>query len=128
MARTGRPKIKIDRVEFEKLCAIFCTEVEIAGFFECSLDTLNRWCKRTYKMTFADIYSIKSSLGKVSLRRTQFKLAQEGDFRAAKWLGQQVLGQSDKVLTVNETNLRAAVAVVDKDELRKANDELESEC
>lgn len=128
MARTGRPKSIIDKAEFEKLCGIFCTEVEIASFFDVDIATLNRWCKRNYKMTFAEVYPIKSSFGKISLRRTQFKLAQDGDFRAAKWLGQQVLGQSDKVLTVNETNLRAAVAVVDKDELRKVNDELESEC
>ena len=30
MAKTGRPKIEIDQKQFEGLCAIFCTEEEIA--------------------------------------------------------------------------------------------------
>ena len=53
MARTGRPTIKIDKDNFEKLCGLQCTLVEIAGFFNCSEDTIQRWCRRTYKMTFA---------------------------------------------------------------------------
>ena len=69
MARTGRPKKVINQKLFENLCGIQCTEAEICGVLECSADTLNRWCKRTYKMTFADTYKSKSQVGKSSLRR-----------------------------------------------------------
>lgn len=102
MARTGRPKKEIDKKQFESLCALFCTEEDIADFFDCSIDTVNNWCKRTYKdengkeMTFSDVYKKKNSKGKVSLRRCQFKLA-EKNASMAIWLGKQYLGQSDNI-------------------------------
>lgn len=102
MARTGRPKKEIDKKQFESLCALFCTEEDIADFFDCSIDTVNNWCKRTYKdengkeMTFSDVYKKKNSKGKVSLRRYQFKLA-EKNASMAIWLGKQYLGQSDNI-------------------------------
>ena len=94
MARTGRPKKVINQKLFENLCGIQCTEVEICGVLECSADTLNRWCKRTYKMTFADTYKSKSHVGKSSLRRAQWNLAQKNASMAI-WLGKQYLGQRD---------------------------------
>lgn len=94
MARTGRPKKVINQKLFEDLCGIQCTEVEICGVLECSADTLNRWCKRTYKMTFADTYKSKSQAGKSSLRRAQWNLAQKNASMAI-WLGKQYLGQRD---------------------------------
>lgn len=96
MARTGRPKKVINQKLFENLCGIQCTEAEICGVLECSEDTLNRWCKRTYKMTFADTYKSKSQVGKSSLRRAQWKLA-EKNASMAIWLGKQYLGQRDIV-------------------------------
>ena len=95
MARTGRPKKVINQKLFENLCGIQCTEAEICGVLECSADTLNRWCKRTYKMTFADTYKSKSQVGKSSLRRAQWKLA-EKNASMAIWLGKQYLGQRDE--------------------------------
>lgn len=96
MAKTGRPKKKIDQKQFENLCAIQCTESEICAVLGCCEDTLNAWCKRTYKATFSDTYKEKHQLGKCSLRRTQFKLA-EKNATMAIWLGKQYLGQRDVV-------------------------------
>lgn len=98
MAKTGRPKIEIDKVQFEKLCAIQCTLPELAGFFDCSEDTIERWCKREYKMTFAEVFKRKSVDGKISLRRTQFRMAEKSTVMAI-WLGKQYLGQSDKIIS-----------------------------
>lgn len=94
MAKMGRPKIEIDKTKFEKLCGIMCTLDEIAGVFECSEDTIERWCKETYKTTFADISKRYQGTGKSSLRRMQFKLA-ERSAAMAIWLGKQYLGQKD---------------------------------
>ena len=44
----ARPRKEIDVDEFEKLCGFMCTEEEISEFFDVSVDTLQRWCKRTY--------------------------------------------------------------------------------
>lgn len=94
MARTGRPTIKIDKDNFEKLCGLQCTLVEIAGFFNCSEDTIQRWCRRTYKMTFAETYKTHSQQGKIALRRYQMKLAEKSAAMAI-FLGKQLLSQRD---------------------------------
>ena len=95
MAKTGRPKIKIDKTMFESLCGIQCTEEEIADCFGCCEDTLNAWCKRTYGSTFSEVYKKKSCKGKRSLRRMQFEAAQAGNVTMQIWLGKQWLGQHE---------------------------------
>ncbi len=90
----ARPRIEIDKSQFEKLCSIQCTQEEIAGFFNCSPDTIERWCKREYKEGFAEIYSKKRGVGKISLRRSQFRMAETNPTMAI-WLGKQYLGQRE---------------------------------
>ena len=99
--KMGRPKKEIDQNTFEKLCGIMCTLDEIAGVFSCSEDTIERWCKETYKSTFADISKRFQGTGKSSLRRMQFKLA-ERSAAMAIWLGKQYLGQKDTVEIENK--------------------------
>lgn len=94
MARTGRPKKNIDKEQFESLCGLQCTLDEICGWFGVCSDTLESWCKRTYKMNFSEIFKQKRGVGKISLRRRQWKLA-EKNANMAIWLGKQYLWQSD---------------------------------
>lgn len=96
MAQMGRPRIEINKEEFEKLCALLCSEEEIASWFNVSVDTLCRWCKREYNLTFAEIYKTKSEKGKIALRRYQFKLAEKYPAMAI-FLGKQYLGQRDNI-------------------------------
>jgi hypothetical protein len=96
MARAGRPKKQIDKNYFEKLCSLQCTLIEIASFFDCSIDTIERFCKREYNANFAEVLNKYASVGKISLRRSQFKLA-ERSATMAIWLGKQILGQEDKI-------------------------------
>ena len=98
----GRPKSKIEREQFEKLCNIQCTLEEIAGFFDCCDDTINNWCKKEYGETFSEVYKKKSIVGKISLRRLQFQLA-EKNAPLCIWLGKQYLGQRDIKETEEET-------------------------
>lgn len=100
----ARPKIEIDSDDFEKLCGMHCTAAEIAGFFGCSVDTIERWCKRTYKMGFADCFKRFSAPGKISLRRKQYHVAMDGNVSMLIFLGKQYLGQSDKVETVHSVD------------------------
>lgn len=92
----GRPKKELDIEEFEKLCALQCTEEEMCSWFNVDDKTLTRWCKDTYNMSFSEIFKIKRSKGKVSLRRTQMKMAKT-NVTMAIWLGKQYLGQTDKI-------------------------------
>ncbi|GAH61840.1 unnamed protein product, partial [marine sediment metagenome] len=54
MSKSGRPKIKIDWEEFNKLEIMQCTIEEIASWFGCSVDTIERRVKEKYEMTFAE--------------------------------------------------------------------------
>ena len=94
----ARKKIEIDLEQFKKLCNLQCTLKEIAGFFDCSEDTIERWCKRTFKKRFNEVFNDYSAQGKISLRRSQFKLAEKSAAMAI-WLGKQYLGQRDKDIT-----------------------------
>ena len=86
----GRPKKKIDYELVGKLAAIQCTEIEIAGILDISERTLQRDAE------FCRIYSLKKDSGKASLRRMQWKKAEEGNATLLIWLGKQYLGQTDK--------------------------------
>lgn len=97
MARTGRPRIEIDVEEFKKLCTMQATLEEIAGWFDCSADTIENFCKREFKTTFSDAFKRFSAGGKISLRRKQFHVAMDGNATMLIFLGKQYLGQSDKV-------------------------------
>lgn len=81
-------------MDFEKLCALQCTQQEICDFLEVDHKTLTKWCKRTYGKDYSQVYSEKRSGGKVSLRRLQFRLAEKSAAMAI-FLGKNILGQSD---------------------------------
>jgi hypothetical protein len=95
MAIKGRPPILIDWVEFDKLCAIQATLEEIAGWFQCSVDTIENKVKEEKGMLFSEYYAQKRSTGKISLRRAQHNMALKNPTMAI-WLGKNWLDQSDK--------------------------------
>lgn len=119
--KLGRPLKEIDRVQFEKLCNLQCTLLEIAGFFNCSDDTIERWCKRTYKTTFAECFKTFSQSGKISLRRTQFKLA-ERSAAMAIFLGKQYLGQTDKTEMDVNTQIQNPLEGISTEDIKKLID------
>ena len=92
----ARPRKEIDQKQFENLCGLQCTLEEICGWFGVTDKTLNSWCKRTYSKSFSEVFRQKRSTGKISLRRSQWRLA-EKNASMAIWLGKQYLGQKDIV-------------------------------
>lgn len=90
----GRPRIEIDKEQFEKLCGLQCPKDEIADWFNCSEDTIERWCKREYDENFADVFAKKRGRGKIALRRSQWELARKSAAMAI-FLGKQYLGQTE---------------------------------
>ena len=102
----GRPQIPIDQKQFEKLCGLQCTQEEITDFFSCSIDTLDRWCIRTYGQSFAKVFKEKRSGGKISLRRKQWLLADKSPAMAI-FLGKNYLGQTDNVVVENPAQTSA---------------------
>jgi len=105
--RIGRPHKIIDKLQFEDMCRLNCTEEEIALILRVDRHTLENWCERTYNVAFSTVYHTYAEEGKMSLRRAQQRLA-ETNPQMAIWLGKQMLGQRDVVeqdirATVNET-------------------------
>lgn len=94
----ARPKKYINKKQFESLCAIQCTREEICDVLDVTEKTLNRWCKEEYGENFSLVFRQKKSLGKTSLRRNQWKLAEAGNYTMQIWLGKQMLGQSENAI------------------------------
>ena len=88
--KVGRPKKIIDYQAVEKLACLHCTQEEIASFLGVSTVTLRG------DEEFLAIYKKGFDNGKMSLRRLQWKQAEEGNTTMLIWLGKQMMGQRDK--------------------------------
>ena len=99
---------RIEKKQFEKLCQLQCTILEICDYFEVEDDTLNSWCKKTYKKTFSEIFKIKRGKGQISLRRMQWQQAEKNPTMAI-WLGKQYLGQRDNIEVKAENTNRITI-------------------
>jgi hypothetical protein len=94
--KTGRPRVEINWDEFDKLCAFQCTLIELAAWFECSVDTIERSVVREKKMPFAAYFDQKRGKGKIALRRVLFQNALNGNVPIGIWLSKQYLGMTEK--------------------------------
>lgn len=111
----ARPKKQIDYDTVEKLASIQCTQEEIANFLNLSVRTLQR------DDEFCRIYKKGMDNGRMSLRRTQFKLA-EHNTSMAIFLGKQYLGQKDIVETDNTKEISKVEELLTKIEKEASND------
>lgn len=86
----GRPKKPIDWKEAEKLCAIQCSEEEIADWFHVSIDTLARRLKEEKDSSFKEFFELHRVQGKIALRRNMFRMSEKHPsmaiFLAKNWL------------------------------------------
>src|SRR5580698_10421636 len=89
-----RPKAKIDMAELEKLCGMQCTDEEIAAWFGVCTKTIERSRR---KAQFRDVMDHGKAKGRVSVRRSLFRLAAAGNIAAAIFLAKNVLGYRDVV-------------------------------
>lgn len=104
----GRPKKQIDYEVVEKLASIQCTQEEIAHFLNISVRTLQR------DEEFCRLYKKGIDNGKMSLRRTQFKIAEKGNASMAIFLGKQYLGQRDIIETDNAKEITKVEELLSK--------------
>lgn len=86
--------IQIDKDAFESLCAILCTEKEMAAHFGCTVAELKRWVRATYGAPYKKVYDRLSEAGRIAIRRSQLELARTSA-PMAMWLGKQYLNQRD---------------------------------
>jgi hypothetical protein len=81
----------VDADVMQRLAAICCTMTEIAAVTGVSVATLER--------RYAEPIKRGREIGKATLRREQYRLAMNGNPTMLIWLGKQLLGQTDKVVT-----------------------------
>lgn len=103
MAKMGRPLKEFDLKAFQDLVGLGCDQEEICWYFRddngkpANIDTLTRWCKRTFDMTFQEYYRQNGGMAmKIKLRRNQLKLSEKSASMAI-FLGKNYLGQKDVV-------------------------------
>jgi hypothetical protein len=106
MARRGTAA-SINLAELEKLAAMQCTDEEIAAWFNVSPRTIER---RRKSPVFAETICRGKARGRISLRRAQLKILEQGNATMGIWLGKQYLGQADQI-DVN-TNHQTIVLVM----------------
>lgn len=93
-AQMSRQPKEIDEKQFRALCELQCTLPEFASVFQCSQSTIDRWCQREYGKTFGEAYKEFSPFGKMSLRRSLFRLSTK-NAAVAIFMAKQYLGMSD---------------------------------
>ena len=101
MAKAGRPTKEYDAKTFVDLIGLGCSADEICWFFrdECgkpaNIDTLSRWCVRTFGMNFQEFRLKNGAMHlKLKLRQNQMKLSEKSAAMAI-FLGKNYLNQKD---------------------------------
>jgi hypothetical protein len=87
--KIGRPKAEIDAAMVLKMAQWGAKTVEIADFFNVSVDTIDN--------RFSEILEKGRSELKMSLRQWQLTAAKNGNATMLVWLGKQMLGQKDNL-------------------------------
>lgn len=123
MNKGGRPRAQIDKVQFENLCRLQCTEKEILSWFDITDKTLTRWCKETYGKGFSDVFREKREGGLISLRRAQWRLA-EKNASMAIFLGTNYLGQKNTYKQDVTADVKATMTAEDMKVVQNVSERL----
>lgn len=119
----GRKPVPIDLSELEKLCALHCTDEEIAHFFGVSTRTIEN---RRKQRAFDDVMKRGRAKGRISVRRSQMRLLEDGNSAMGIWLGKQLLGQREVITNELTGNGGGPIAIGGKLELSRLTiDELQ---
>ena len=116
----ARPEAKIDLVELEKLCGMQCTDEEIAAFFNVSTRTIER--RRKVKR-FSEIMDHAKAKGRVSVRRSLFRMAAKDNVAAAIFLSKNLLGYRDVVNTEHSGLAGGPIQIAARPNLSQLTDE-----
>jgi len=101
----GKTPTPIDWKSVQLMCSMLATYREIASKMGVAVATIERRCKKECKMSFSEFYEKHSADGKLSIRRAQFQLMQDGNATMAIYLGKVVLGQREATAVVQDDAL-----------------------
>jgi hypothetical protein len=89
----GRKSASIDLAELEKLCALQCTDEDLAAVFGVTVRTIER--RRQRQAAFAAAMEQGRAKGRLSVRRSLFIQAANGNTAASIFLAKNLLGYRD---------------------------------
>jgi len=116
----ARPEANIDLVELEKLCSMQCTDEEVAAFFGVSTRTIER---RRKVEKFREIMDNAKAKGRISVRRSLFRLAANGNIAAAIFLAKNLLGYRDVINNELSGLAGGAIQIAARPNLSQLTDE-----
>src|SRR5262249_48250973 len=117
--RAKRKAVQIDLEQLEKLCALQCTDAEIAAWFHVSTRTLEN---RRQQHQFAEAIERGRTKKRISVRRHQMKLLEAGNSTMAVWLGKQLLSQQDVITAEHVDTDNGPIQVAVNPDLKRLND------
>lgn len=94
--KMGRPVVEIDETQLKALCRLKPTLKDVAAFFNCSEDTIDRKCKELGAKTFADFRDQNMVHTRFSLIRTAIRKAENGDNTMLIFCLKNLCGWADK--------------------------------
>jgi hypothetical protein len=115
-----RTKVELDLQELEKLCAMQCTDEEIAAWFGVSTRTIER---RRETPSFNEVMVRGRAKGRVSLRRTLWKLANAGNPAANIFLSKNLLGYRDFLNAEHSGPAGGPIEIAAKPDFSQLSDE-----
>lgn len=119
----GRPPLEIDDAELERLCAMQCSDAEIAAWFGVSTRTIER---RRKEPRFSEAMERGKAKGRVTLRRNLWKLASNGNIAACIFLAKNLLGYRDVVANEHTGHEGGPIQLTAKPDLSQlTNEELQ---
>ena len=90
MRNMARPKkYQIDTVQLQKLATLGCTNKEMADFFGCSADLLEK--------SYSEFLTKGRAQQKMRLRQLQWRACENGNVSMLIFLGKNMLGQQDRI-------------------------------
>jgi len=118
---SGRKAVHIDLEQVEKLCALQCTDEEVASFFGVNVRTIER--RKEQQPAFADAMARGKAKGRLSLRRSLWGLAAKGNPAANIFLAKNLLGYKDYFSNEHSGPDGGPIVIAPAPELSALNDE-----
>ena len=109
MSKNGRPRKEVDLALVEDLARIGCTDEDISEIAR--IHPSNFYRRKKKEEEFCEALKKGRANMRMSLRRAQFRVAEEGNPTLLIWLGKQFLGQTDRldVSIVSDESIRAEI-------------------
>lgn len=95
--KMGRPVFELNDKDFDVAIQLPMIKADICLLMGgCSEDTIERYVKKRFKKTFAELQSERRQHFRKNILGKQYEMAMKGNVTLLIWLGKQYLGQKDK--------------------------------